>query len=312
MGKTIVFGGSGFLGGVFLEEYPETLSVGRTIPKDINTNRHIHIDSVDDLSVLDDLEIDNVIFLIGNSNHHLLNGEVMKAIEYNVIPLKKALAYFEKRKQKIKKFVFFTTILLYGNESKGRPVHEDDKIYPNTNEYVFSKYLAEEVGKYYADKGMKIINVRISNIYGACTLDRPDLIPKLIKDVLTLEAPTIWSDKPIRDFIYASDAAEAVMKLLKTSFTGIVNIGSGNIYSVGQVAHILEKLSGKRITSLNLEVSGVMEFKTDIKLLRKLTGWDWTAKHNLSMGLEKAYKLMKEEVEYYEFAQKKYLDNNPS
>ena len=145
--KTILFGGSGLLGSTFLKIYPDIISVGRTKPTE--NNAHIHIDSIDDLSILDGMDIDNVIFLIGNSNHHMLNktGSTMLAFDYNVLPMKKALDYFILN-HKLKSFVFFTTILLYGNEPKGRPVNEKDKIYPYTNEYVFSKHIAEEVGSF--------------------------------------------------------------------------------------------------------------------------------------------------------------------
>ncbi len=289
MPATIVIGSSGFLGSVFLKEYPEIISVGRSRPIGI-TNQHILVPSMDHLFLLDNLEIDNVIFLIGNSNHHEINNSPMMGIEYNVLPLKKAMDYFSKRK--IKKMVVFTTILLYGNDPKGRPVHEEDQVYPYQNEYIFSKYLSEQVVEFYKDKVPTII-VRLSNIYGATSLIRPDLVPTLIHDCLTKENPSVWSDKPQRDFIYASDACEAVIELLKTNFIGIINIGSGTMYPVSEIIEIVERLSGKKVTVLDKEVSGVMKFVTDISLLKKLTGW--APKYKLWRGVQKTYEIMKHE-----------------
>jgi nucleoside-diphosphate-sugar epimerase len=291
MSKTLLFGGSGFLGDVFLRENPDFISIGRTSPMDDIKNKHIQIESMDDLSLLDGEEFDKVIFLIGNSNHHMLNNSNMAGIEYNVIPLKQALHYFQKRN--LKKFVCFTSILLYGNESKGRPVNEKDIIYPYQNEYIFSKFLAEQIVEFYKSR-IPIINIRLSNIYGSTSLLRPDLVPTLMLDCLTKENPTIWNDTPRRDFIFASDAADAIIKLMRTEFTGNINLGSGKSHTVSELARIIEKLSGKKITSLNKEVTGVMDFTADISLLKQYI--DWEPKHTLEEGLIKTFNVMKNKI----------------
>ena len=74
--NTVLFGGSGFLGPIILEKYPQVISIGRTPPPPYITNRHIQIDSIDDLAILDSEEINNVIFLIGSSDHHYLNFQL--------------------------------------------------------------------------------------------------------------------------------------------------------------------------------------------------------------------------------------------
>src|SRR3989338_7688310 len=62
--KTILFGGSGFLGPIILEKYPNIISVGRTPPPSYVKNMHIPI-NMDHLEALDSLEFDKVIFVIG-------------------------------------------------------------------------------------------------------------------------------------------------------------------------------------------------------------------------------------------------------
>ena len=287
--KTVLFGGSGFLGPVILEKYPEITSIGRTPPPSYVSNDHIHIDSLDDLSVLDEVEIDNVIFLIGNSNHHFLNSQVVAGIDYNVYPLKKALSYFSKRK--INKFICFTTILLYDTFSSTESISEGHPTNPYLNEYVFSKYLSEEIVEYYSDTVPSII-IRCSNIYGPTKLVRPDLIPTLIQDVINKDEISVWSKKPQRDFIYLEDAADAVMSLVRTSYTGKVNLGTGKVTSVGEVCDILERLSGKKINNLDIEVSGPIHFRCDTSLLNELTGWE--PKHTIDQALEKTYLRMKD------------------
>ncbi len=287
--KTILFGGSGFLGPIVLEKYPEIISVGRHSPPSYIKNKHIQMDSLDDLSVLDNMDFDKVIFLVGSSNHHEINARPMMGLDYNVIPLKKALAYFEKRK--IKKFMCFTTILLYDVNKIKLPVDESQSINPYINDYVFSKYLSEEIVKFY-EKKVPTIVVRFSNIYGPTKLIRPDVVPTLIQKVLSPEEVTVWSKTPVRDFLYLDDAAEAIIKLMETDYTGIVNLGSGKSVSIDRIAEILEKLSGKKITDLQKEVTGPMNFLCDISLVKKLTGWE--PKHTIEDGLCITYERMKE------------------
>ncbi len=308
MGNTIVFGGSGLLGNVILEKYPELISVGRTDP--FKGKRHYFIESTADLSVLDEVEFDSVIFLIGNSNHHLINSGELNGLEYNVLPLFNALNYFKKRK--LKKFVCLTSILLYGNEPLNRPVNESDPIFPfqKDNNYLFSKYLAEQVVEQFKSQ-VPIINIRLSNVYGATSLIRPDLVPTLILDSLTKENVQVWNKAPCRDFIFAEDAAEAIMRLIESEFTGTVNLGSGTSHTVGEVCDIISELSGKEIIDLNIPVSGVMKFVTDISLLKYHTReiirpyglgsdgnlseeyYEWKPKHTLREGLTKSFDVMK-------------------
>lgn len=288
MSKTILFGGSGFLGPIILEKYPDIVSVGRSPLPGHLKNKHIPLSSLDDLVALDNLNFDKVIFLVGSSNHHIINTKPTMGLEYNVLPLKKILFYLQKRK--IKKFICFTTILLYDVTKMRLPVDETQPINPYINDYVFSKYLSEELIRYYAPNIPSII-VRFSNIYGPTKLVRPDLVPTLIQNALSPNELTVWNTKPVRDFLYTPDAADAIVKLLDTDYTGPVNLGTGQSVSVEKIVGIIEKLSGKKIKNLNKPVSGPMHFVCDISLVKKLTGWK--PKHTIEEGLRETYEIMK-------------------
>lgn len=286
---TLLFGGSGFLGPVVLEKYPEIISVGRTPPPLYVSNRHIPLPNMDRLDALDSVEFDKVIFLIGNSNHHVLNQSApLLAMSYNVTPLMKALYYL--RNRKIKKFICLSGALMYREQGLTLPVDESQPIDPYRNNYLFSKFVAEETTKLFRD-AVPIINIRISNIYGPSKLIRPDLVPTMIQSVFSPLETTVWSKKPQRDFLYTPDAADAIVKLLDTDYTGTVNLGSGTMTSVGRVAEIVEQVSGKTITDLDKPVSGPMQFRFDISLITRLTGW--TPVHTLEEGIRKTYDRMK-------------------
>ena len=289
MSKTILFGGSGFFGPVILNKDKDIISIGRTQPPKETLNEHIYLENLDNLHKLDKLDFDKVIFLIGSSNHHEINVKPTMGVDFNVYPIQKILDYLKLRK--IKKFICFTTILLYDQTKMKLPVSEDQDINPFTNKYNFSKYLSEQIVKFYS-KDVPSIIVRLSNIYGYTKLRRPDLVPTIMQDIFEKENVKIWNNKPERDFVFTEDAADAVLKLINSDFTGTVNLGSGKKYSLKEMTEIIEKMSGKKIISEDKQVSGPMKFVTDISKLQKIT--NWKPKFSLKEGLEKTYNIMKD------------------
>ena len=287
MSKTLLFGGSGFFGPVILSKDKNIVSVGRNKPPKECKNQHIHIDDLSQMNKLDNIEFDKVIFLIGSSNHHEINQKNNMGIDLNVHPLNTALSYFSKRN--LKKFICFTTILLYNQEKFQIPVNETQEIDPYINKYVFSKFLSEQIVKFFS-KSVPSITVRLSNIYGYTRLKRPDLVPTIMQDVFEKEKIKIWNDKPKRDFIFTEDAADAVLKLIESDYEGIINLGTGKMTSLKEICKIIEDLSGKKIISENKSVTGPMEFVTDISKLKKITGWE--PKYDILRGLKKTYEIM--------------------
>jgi nucleoside-diphosphate-sugar epimerase len=270
---TILFGGSGFLGPYILGRCPEMISVGRSSPP--TANRHVHVDSLDDLSVLDELDFDKVVFIIGNTDHHAMEREHIPpgeptAFDYHVTPLLQAMEQL--KRYPIAKLVHFSTILMYDEKRITLPVSEDAPIDPYKNRYTLSKYLAEEACKFYA-QWIPIINVRFSNLYGPTPLRRFDLIHVLVNQLLDEGRGQVWSTKPERDFIHAADAADAIVDLLDADYTGTVNLGTGTMTPVGEVVELLRELSGCPIEVLDVPVEGFMQFRCDMTTLERIVPW---------------------------------------
>ena len=84
MKNTVLFGGSGFFGPIILKKYPNIISIGRTKPPKELKNKHIQIKNLNNLRKLDSINFDKVIFLIGSSNHDIINKNVNIGIKYNL------------------------------------------------------------------------------------------------------------------------------------------------------------------------------------------------------------------------------------
>lgn len=286
----ILFGGSGFLAPYILETHPEMVSVGRTPPS--TPNRHVQVDSLADLDAVRELEFDKVIYIVGHTDHHAMEREQIPrgeptAYDYHVLPF---LQTMEQLKQyPIRKLIQFSTSLVYDETRITLPVAEDAPIDPYKNRYVFSKYLVEEAAKFYAH-WVPIITVRMGNLYGPTPLRRYDLVHVLAHQLLDEGKGEVWSTEPARDFIYVEDAARAIVKLLDTDYTGIVNLGSGTMSSVRTVVDVLEEVSGGRVTDLRRPVPGPMRFRYDLSLLHSLI--DWEPDYSIEAGVRRTFEVM--------------------
>ena len=127
--RTILFGGSGFLGPYILSAYPEIVSVGRTKPP--TSNHHVAIQSLADLDALESVPFDRVIYIIGNTDHHHLEMETIPrgeqtAFDYHVVPLLQTLEQL--KRYPIRKFIHFSTVLIYDEKKIMLPVSENAPI----------------------------------------------------------------------------------------------------------------------------------------------------------------------------------------
>jgi UDP-glucuronate decarboxylase len=289
--KTLLFGGSGFLGPYILERCPEMVSVGRTPPP--TGNRHVQVDSLEDLSALKSVEFDKVIYIIGNTDHHNLEKERLDpgeptAFDYHVFPLLQTMEQL--KHHRIRKFIHFSTVLLYDEKKITLPVSEHSPIDPYKNRYVLSKYMAEEAAKFYS-RWIPTITVRFSNLYGPTPLQRYDLIHVLSRKLLADGRAEVWNSKPKRDFIYVDDAAEAIIKLVDSDYTGLLNLGTGTMTSVGRIVEIMREVSGCPIEVLDRPVPGPMHFVCDMSTLQRLI--DWEPKVTIEEGVRRVYEMTK-------------------
>lgn len=287
----ILFGGSGFLGPYILKNNPAMISVGRSRPP--TRNRHIQINALDDLRALRDVTFDKVVYIIGNTDHHNLEKESLDpeeptAFDYHVIPFLRVMEQLKHRS--IKKFIHFSSVLVYDDKRITLPVSESSPINPYRNRYVLSKYLTEEASKFYS-RWVPTITIRLANVYGPTPLTRFDLIHVLCRTLLTEGRAEVWNDTPTRDFIYIEDVADAVVKLLETDYTGTLNLGTGIMTPVRRVLDILRNVSGCPISVRNVPVDGPMQFRCDITTLNRLI--DWTPKVSIEEGVRRTYEFAK-------------------
>jgi len=269
----VLFGGSGFLGPYILERHPKMVSVGRSPPR--TANRHVHVDTLADLSAIDDLEFDRVIYIIGYTDHYDMDRETIPrgeptAFDHHVVPLYRVLEQIKDRP--LRKFVAFSSVLVYDDEVP-LPVDHDSPIDPYKTRYAMSKWMGEELIRFYS-RWVPSITVRMANLYGPTPLRRYDLIHVKCRELCESGRARVWSERPSRDFVYVTDAARAIGRLAACAHTGTVVLGSGTMTPVKTVVGALREVSGLPIEVLDRPVSGPMRFEVDTTRLRAWTGWE--------------------------------------
>jgi nucleoside-diphosphate-sugar epimerase len=106
----------------------------------------------------------------------------------------------------------------------------------------------------------------------------------------------IWGDgNQTRTFLFIDECVEGVLRLMKSSFTGPVNIGSEEMVTINQLAQMIISLSGKKLTCTHIPgPQGVRGRRSDNHLVRgKL---NWSPQQPLLEGLEVTYQWIDAQV----------------
>jgi GDP-L-fucose synthase len=91
--------------------------------------------------------------------------------------------------------------------------------------------------------------VRPANVYGKYDNFNPVnsmVIPSLIRKAQENEVLEVWGDgSSIRDFIFADDVADAMVKVVEYKITEPINLGSGEGFSIKDLVEVVVKNSAK-------------------------------------------------------------------
>jgi len=166
------------------------------------------------------------------------------------------------RKANVKWYLYTSSVGVY---SPADVFYEDDvwKTFPSPNDKFagWAKRMGELQSEAYSIQyGLNNISiVRPANIFGKYDNFNPVnsmVIPSLIRKAQENDVLEVWGDgSPIRDFIFADDVADSMIKCVENKVTVPVNLGSGKGYSIKELVEVVVKCSGKD----NLEVKWLVD-----------------------------------------------------
>lgn len=269
--RVLVTGGAGYIGATAVAMLIDA-GYEVTVLDDLSTG---HAESIPPEAkfvkgtLLSDTDLENALEGCDAVMHFAAKSLVGESVEkpelYESVNVGGSKALFAKMKAKgINKIVLSSTAATYG-EPKRVPISESDEPAPK-NPYGATKL---EIDRMVANSGFSAISLRYFNVAGAlkskngwlAERHNPEthLIPNILRATQAVPIKIFGTDWPtqdgtcIRDYIHVVDLIDAHIKSLEKLPAGkheIINLGSGDGYSVKQVISAAEKAIGAKIPAV--------------------------------------------------------------
>jgi nucleoside-diphosphate-sugar epimerase len=172
----------------------------------------------------------------------------------------------------------------YSQRDPDNPNCAEASAYPAApdSEYGWEKLFSERLYLAYArNYGMEVRIARYHNIFGpeGSWNDGKEKAPAAIcRKVATARdggEVEIWGDgKQTRSFLYIDECLEGTLRLMRSNFTGPVNIGSDEMVTINRLVDIVAGIAGKSVRKRHIDgPTGVRGRKSDNHLIREKLGW---------------------------------------
>lgn len=231
---------------------------------------------------------------------YIFSGEHDADVMHNSAQINLNMMYYG-HQAKIKKIFFSSSACIYPEENQldpNNPKTSEKSAYPANpdSEYGWEKLFSERMYLAYSrNHNMKIKIARFHNIFGPEGAwnngkeKSPAAICRKIAEVKSGGVIEMWGDgKQTRSYLYIDECLEGVRRLMKSNFTGPVNIGSNEMVSINQLAEMVMEIAGKKLKIKHIKGPlGVRGRTSDNRLIKKELGWKPTAK--LKDGLSETY-----------------------
>lgn len=181
----------------------------------------------------------------------------------------------------------------------------EDEAWPADPEpgYGLEKLFSEKLCEYYArDHGLDVRVARLHNVYGpegTWTGGREKAPAAICRKVAEATgAIDLWGDgQQTRSFCYVDDAIEGLVRLMASSHTRPLNLGSEELVSIEELARIVARVAGKDL-SVHWDPTkpqGVRGRNSDNTTLREVLG-GWEPRIPLAEGIARLYPWIAEQV----------------
>ena len=283
--RFVVTGGAGFVGShlvqLLIENNHEVIVVDN-----LHTGKKENLESVIDNIEFQKIDIrnyesmENILKNIDGVFHQAALTVVQDSFsnpkEYHDVNVQGTENIFKLSIENKFKVVYASSSSVYGHKQK-MPIKESVDRKP-INPYGQTKLECEHLFEKYSKLGGSIIGLRYFNIFGkGQTVEYAGVITKFIERLKEGKAPIIFGKgSQIRDFISVNDIVKANLMAMNCNKSNLlVNIGSGKAISVLELANIMIKISGLRLSPIFTEAlqGDIDKSHADISLAKRSFGW---------------------------------------
>jgi GDP-D-mannose 3',5'-epimerase len=208
----------------------------------------------------------------------------------------------------VKKFFYSSSACIYPEYNQldpDNPKCSEESAYPAApdSEYGWEKLFSERLYlAYMRNRGVEVRVARFHNIFGpegswkGGREKAPAAICRKVAEASDGGEIEIWGDgKQTRSFLYIDECLEGVIRLMKSGFSGPVNIGSEEMVTINQLVALVAKIAGKKIAIRHIPGPlGVRGRNSDNRLIGEKLGW--RPSRPLEEGIEKTYAWIYDQV----------------
>jgi GDP-D-mannose 3',5'-epimerase len=212
------------------------------------------------------------------------------------------------QKRDVRRIFYSSSACMYPEHNQldpNNPNCAEDSAYPAApdSEYGWEKLFSERLFlAYHRNYAIEARIARYHNIFGpegtwmGGKEKAPAAICRKVAEANSGGEIEIWGDGlQTRSFLYVDECLEGTTRLLRSSFTGPVNIGSDEMVTINQLVQIVADIAGKRLTIRHKKGPlGVRGRNSDNRLIKQRLGWAPT--QSLRAGLEKTYAWIEHQV----------------
>jgi GDP-D-mannose 3',5'-epimerase len=212
------------------------------------------------------------------------------------------------KNSKVKKIFYSSSACIYPEYNQldpDNPKCSEDSAYPAApdSEYGWEKLFSERLYlSYQKNYGIQVRIARFHNIFGpegtweGGKEKAPAAMCRKVAEAPDGGFIEVWGDgKQTRSFMYIDECLEAVRRLVKSDFSGPLNVGSEEMISINEFAKMVIDISGKKISIKNISgPTGVRGRNSDNKLIKEKLNWEPT--QPLRKGMELTYQWIQSQV----------------
>ena len=212
------------------------------------------------------------------------------------------------RQRGVGRIFYSSSACIYSQHNQTDPDNPncaEDSAYPADpdSDYGWEKLFSERLYLAYGRcHGVTVRIARYHNVFGPDgTWDggrekAPAAICRKVAEARSGEAIEIWGDgEQTRSFLYVDECLEGTLRLMRSDWTGPVNIGSDEMVSINQLALMAADIAGKTISLKHVEGPlGVRGRNSDNALIDARLGW--APRAPLREGMAKTYAWIAQQV----------------